>query len=75
MALFGGITVLAIFVVIFVGGYVLSRRGSKDVTPGSPDKVSADIVTKLMAELRKSQAETEYWKREAQRLQKEIDRR
>ena len=75
MALFGGITILVVFVIIIAGGYAMSRRGSKDVQPGSPDRVSSDIVTKLMGELRKSQAETDYWKREAERLQKEIDRR
>lgn len=59
---------------LFVAGFAISRRGSRVVT-GRPDHVSADLVTKLMAELRKSQAESEYWKREAERLQKEQDRR
>jgi hypothetical protein len=75
VALFGGITILVVFVIIIAGGYSLSRRGSRDVEVGRPDRVSSDVVTGLMAELRKSQAETEYWKREAERLQKEIDRR
>jgi hypothetical protein len=75
VALFGGITILVVFVVIVAGAYSMSRRGSRNVEVGRPDHVSDDLVTKLMAELRKSQAETAYWKREAERLQKETDRR
>ena len=65
IVLFGG---------LFVAGFAISRRGSR-TQPGRPDHVSDELVTKLMAELRKSQAEANYWKREAERLQKEIDRR
>jgi hypothetical protein len=43
--------------------------------PGEPDRVSGDLVTGLMAELRKSQAETAYWKSTAERLQREADER
>jgi hypothetical protein len=69
------IVVVVLIVGVIAAGYVTSRRRSKDVQPGEPDRVTGDVVTKLMAELRKSQAETEYWKREAERLQREVDHR
>jgi hypothetical protein len=69
---------LAVVVVlggIIAVGYVLSRRESRDVVPGAPDRLSEDLVSGLMAELRKCQAEAAYWKAAAERLQREVDRR
>jgi hypothetical protein len=67
--------VLAILVGIVVAGYVASRRRAKGVVPGEPDRVTGDLVSGLMAELRKAQAETAYWKTIAERLQREADKR
>jgi hypothetical protein len=67
--------VLAILVSIVVAGYVASRRRAKGVVPGEPDRVTGDLVSGLMAELRKAQAETAYWKTIAERLQREADKR
>jgi hypothetical protein len=39
------------------------------------DGLNDEIVTGLMAELRKAQAETSYWKQTAERLQREADER
>jgi hypothetical protein len=69
------LVVLVVLVGIVVGGYVMSRRGSTNVTPGEPDRVTGDVVTGLMAELRKVQAEAAYWKTTAERLQREADER
>ena len=41
--------------------------------PGEPDRVTEEVVTGLMAELRKAQAEAAYWKAAAERLQREAD--
>jgi hypothetical protein len=73
--LVAGIAILLVFAAVVVGGYVLSRRRSSEVRPGEPDRVTGEVVTGLMKELRKSQAEAAHWKAAAERLQREIDRR
>jgi hypothetical protein len=67
------LVVLAVLAGVVVAGYLTSRRRSRGVIPGEPDRVSADVVSGLMAELRKSQAESAYWKSTAERLQREAD--
>ncbi|MDQ1747126.1 MAG: hypothetical protein QOD07_1389 [Frankiaceae bacterium] len=42
---------------------------------GQPDEVTDEVVTGLLAELRKWQAETAHWKAAAERLQRELDQR
>jgi hypothetical protein len=69
------IAVVAVLVGIVVAGYVVSRRRAKDVSPGEPDRITGDVVSGLMAELRKAQAEAAYWKQAAERLQREADER
>jgi hypothetical protein len=63
-------------VVVVVGAaYVVARSRSRAVDPGRPDRVSEDVVSGLMAELRKWQAEAAHWKSTAQRLQRRLDER
>jgi hypothetical protein len=69
------VAVVAVFVVLVVGGYLLSRRQSRRLLPGATDQVTEDVVTGLMTELRKWQAEAAHWKGVAQRLQREIDQK
>lgn len=69
------LVVVAVLVGVVVAGYVTSRRRAKGVIPGEPDRVTGDVVSGLMAELRKSQAEAAYWKSTAERLQREADGR
>jgi hypothetical protein len=75
----GKVVVAGVFVVVVVaivaGAYLISRRQAANVVPGEPDRISQDVVAKLMTELRKWQAEAEHWKSTAQRLQREIDDR
>ena len=75
----GKVVAAGVFVVIVVaivaGAYLVSRRQSRNVVPGEPDRISEDVVGRLMAELRKWQAEAEHWKSTAERLQREIDDR
>jgi hypothetical protein len=75
----GKVVVAGVFAVVVVaivaGAYLISRRQARGVVPGEPDRVSEEVVGKLMAELRKWQAEAEHWKSTAQRLQREIDDR
>jgi hypothetical protein len=75
----GKVVVAGVFAVLVVAiiaaAYLISRRQARDVVPGEPDRVSEEVVTRLMTELRKWQAEAEHWKSTAERLQREIDDR
>ena len=53
---------------------VVRRRGG-ETGPGRSGELESEVVTGLMAELRKWQAETAYWKQQAERLQRELDQR
>ena len=55
--------------------HAVARRAAGTSRPGEPDRVSGDVVSGLMAELRKAQAEAAYWKSAAERLQREADER
>lgn len=70
-----GIAIIVGFLAVIAGGYFLSRRGAREVRPGSPDRVTGEVVTGLLAELRKAQAEAAHWKSAAERLQRELDGR
>lgn len=66
-----GVLLLAAGTVLVV---VVRHRGAAGgVEAGTPDTVTADVVTGLLAELRGAQAETAYWKAQTQRLQQELD--
>ncbi|HEX3906898.1 MAG TPA: hypothetical protein VHW92_03110 [Mycobacteriales bacterium] len=67
--------VLVLVVAVVLAGYATARSRSRGVRPGSPDRVSEDVVSGLMAELKKWQAEAAYWKSTAQRLQRQLDDR
>jgi hypothetical protein len=66
--------VVVVLVGIVVAGYITSRRRAEGVVPGQPDRVSREVVSGLMTELRKCQAEAAYWKSTAERLQREADK-
>jgi hypothetical protein len=73
-ALFGVLLLLAIVLVVALA-YVVSRSKSADRQPGQTDHLTDEVVTGLMAELRKWQAEAAHWKATAERLQRELDQR
>ncbi|HVV74874.1 MAG TPA: hypothetical protein VHC43_02485 [Mycobacteriales bacterium] len=70
-----GVAILVALVAVLVAGFVVSRRRAADVVPGTPDRVTEEVVSGLMAELHKAQAEASHWKAAAERLQREIDGR
>jgi hypothetical protein len=74
-AVVAAVVVAVALLVVVAAAYLVSRRRAEHTRPGQPDRVSSDVVSGLMAELRKSQAETEYWKSAAERLQREVDER
>ena len=69
------VAVAVVLVGLITVGYLGIRLRARDVTPGSPDHVTDDVVSGLMTELRKWQAEAAHWKATAERLQREIDGR
>jgi hypothetical protein len=74
-----GVIVGVLILVVFVLGvslfYVLAREQSAGREPGRPDELSDEVVSRLMGELRKWQAESAHWKATAERLQRELDQR
>jgi hypothetical protein len=64
---------ILVLVALIGFGYGLFRRRSGVFSANPPDRVSDEVVSGLMAELRKAQAETAYWKSTAERLQREAD--
>jgi hypothetical protein len=66
---------LALIVVVVAALYAVARSRSRGLEPGRPDRVSEDVVSGLMTELRKWQAEAAHWKSTAERLQRRLDER
>jgi hypothetical protein len=67
--------VLVLIIALVVAGYAAARSRSRGVEVGRPDRVSEDVVSGLMTELRKWQAEAAHWKSTAERLQRRLDER
>jgi len=65
--------VALIFLVVGLGVTYARHRPRREL--GAPDHVTDSVVSDLMTELRKYQAEAEHWKRTAERLQRELDER
>jgi hypothetical protein len=67
--------VLVGIVAVVVGVYAVARSRSRGLEPGRPDRVSEEVVSGLMVELRKWQAEAAHWKSTAERLHRRLDER
>ena len=70
-----GVVVLLVLALLITGWYAVAARKSAGHDPIGPDKVTAEVTTGLMAELRKWQAEAAHWKATSERLQRELDQR
>ena len=70
-----GIAVLVAIVSTTVAIHMIARGRSRGQEAGVPDRATEEVVSGLMAELRKWQAETAHWKATAERLQRELDQR
>ena len=68
-----GLVVLLTLAVVVLGWYAAARAKAGGREPGQPDHVSDEMVSGVMAELRKWQAEAAHWKATAERLQRELD--
>ena len=72
---FTGIALLVALVAVVVMVWLLARDRSRGRTIGGSDATTDEVVSGLMAELRKWQAEAAHWKATAERLQRELDQR
>jgi hypothetical protein len=70
-----GVAVLVAAVLLVAVLYLLARDRSRGRGAGVPDAHTDEVVSGLMAELRKWQAEAAHWKATAERLQRELDQR
>lgn len=70
-----GVAVLLAIALLVALVYLVARSRADRPEPGRPDQVTDEVVTGLMAEVRKWQAEAAYWKSAAERLQRELDQR
>ena len=73
-ALVGVIVLLGMFIVV-LAWYAAARVKTAGREIGQPDRVSDEVMTDVLAELRKWQAEAAHWKATAERLQRELDGR
>ena len=71
-ALVGVIVLLGLFIVV-LAWYAAARVKTAGRELGQPDRVSDEVMSDVLAELRKWQAEAAHWKATAERLQREID--
>ena len=68
-ALFAAVVLVIVAVVLFVAG----RQARKATEEGQGH--DPQLVRELTDELKKTRAEEEHWRRTAERLQRELDRR
>ncbi len=72
----GLLPLVVVLAVVALGIAVAVRVAARSRAPREGEGTTApDVVTGLMAELRKWQAEAAYWKATAERLQRELDHR
>jgi hypothetical protein len=70
-----GAAVLVALTAVVVVVWLLARDRSRGRTIGGADANTDEVVSGLMAELRKWQAEAAHWRSTAERLQRELDQR
>ena len=70
-----GVAILVALVAVVAVIYLIARDRSRGRGVGVADATTDEVVSGLMAELRKWQAEAAHWKTTAERLQRELDQR
>jgi hypothetical protein len=70
-----GVAILVVLVAVVAVVYLIARDRSRGRGVGVADATTDEVVSGLMAELRKWQAEAAHWKATAERLQRELDQR
>jgi hypothetical protein len=70
-----GAAILVALALLVGIAYAVARSRTGGREPGDADATTGEVVTGLMAELRKWQAEAAHWKATAERLQRELDQR
>ena len=75
MGAVAGVAILVALVALVLVVYLVARDRSRGRQPGDADANTDEVVSGLMTELRKWQAEAAHWKATAERLQRELDGR
>jgi hypothetical protein len=70
-----GLAILVALVLAVGVVHLIARDRARGRQVGAADATTDEVVTGLMAELRKWQAEAAHWKATAERLQRELDQR
>jgi len=70
-----GVIVLLALAIIVIAWYAAARVKTAGRELGQPDHVTDEVMSEVVGELRKWQAEAAHWKATAERLQREIDGR
>ena len=70
-----GVVVLLVLALLVAIWYAVAARRAAGHEPGQPDRLSEEVTSGLMTELRKWQAEAAHWKATAERLQRELEQR
>jgi hypothetical protein len=68
-----GVIVLMGLGIVVIAWYAAARVKTAGREIGQPDHVSEEVMTDVLAELRKWQAEAAHWKATAERLHRELD--
>jgi hypothetical protein len=72
-----GVTIGVLVLLVLALGTMLAVVAAKayngDREAGKPDEITDEVLTGLLAELRRTQAEVARWKATAERLQRERD--
>ena len=70
-----GVAILAVLLAVVIVIYMVARDRSRGHGAGVADATTDEVVSGLMTEMRKWQAEAAHWKATAERLQRELDGR
>ena len=70
-----GVAILVALAAVVAVVYLIARDRSRGRGVGVANASTDEVVSGLMAELRKWQAEAAHWKATAERLQRELDQR
>jgi hypothetical protein len=70
-----GVAILVVLLAAVVVVHLVAKDRARGRGAGVADAMTEEVVSGLMAELRKWQAEAAHWKATAERLQRELDQR
>ena len=72
---FVGVLILVVLALVFAVLYLLAKHNTPRTLEELEEDAGDEVKARLLAELRKWQAEAAHWKATAERLQRELDGR